>query len=87
VRELGNVIERAIIGSRDDTLRAVDLPEQLRSEAGQGGSDRALVTLVEAETRHISKVLAYTRGRINEAAKILGIHRNTLTRKIREYDL
>ncbi|HEX5137830.1 MAG TPA: sigma-54 dependent transcriptional regulator [Planctomycetota bacterium] len=87
VRELGNVIERAVIGARDGTLRAEDLPEQLRREGGQGDSDRTLVTLAEAEKKHISRVLEYTRGRIGDAAKILGIHRNTLTRKIRECGL
>ncbi len=87
VRELGNVIERAVIGSRDGTLRAEDLPEQLRDGARQKDSDRALVTLAEAEARHIARALEYTRGRIGDAAKILAIHRNTLTRKIREYGL
>jgi DNA-binding NtrC family response regulator len=87
VRELGNVLERAVIGCRDGTLRAEDLPEQLHGEAQRGADDRTLVTLAEAEARHIGRVLAYTRGRISEAARILGIHRNTLARKIRECGL
>jgi DNA-binding NtrC family response regulator len=88
VRELGNVIERSVIVSRDGTLRAEDLPEDLRGEGVPGGgSDRALVTLAEAEARHIARALEYTRGRIGEAAKILGIHRNTLARKMRECGL
>lgn len=44
-------------------------------------------TLRDVEARHISDVLRITRGRIGEAAKLLGVHRNTLTRKIREYHL
>lgn len=44
-------------------------------------------TLREVEARHISEVLRITHGRIGEAAKLLGVHRNTLTRKIREYHL
>ncbi len=44
-------------------------------------------TLREVEARHIAEVLQATRGRIGEAAKLLGVHRNTLTRKIREYGL
>jgi len=88
VRELGNVIERAVIVCRDGTLRAEDLPEELRGEAKPGGGpEGALVTLAEAEARHIARTLAYTRGRIGEAAKILGIHRNTLARKVRECGL
>jgi len=44
-------------------------------------------TLREVEARHIAGVLTLTRGRIGQAAKILGLHRNTLTRKIRQYGL
>lgn len=52
-------------------------------------SDASFVprTLREVEARHIAEVLQATRGRIGEAAKLLGVHRNTLTRKIREYGL
>jgi DNA-binding NtrC family response regulator len=89
VRELGNVIERAVIVSTDGTLRAEDLPDELRAEEKPRteGADGALVTLAEAECRHIARALAYTRGRVGAAAEILGIHRNTLTRKIRECGL
>ena len=45
------------------------------------------MTLAEAEARHITRVLAHTAGQISAAAELLGIHRNTLTRKIREYGL
>ena len=44
-------------------------------------------TLREVEARHIAGVLTLTHGRIGQAAKILGLHRNTLTRKIRQYGL
>ena len=39
-------------------------------------------TLAEVEAQHIRKVLESTGGRIMEAARILGVHRNTLTRKL-----
>jgi DNA-binding NtrC family response regulator len=89
VRELRNVIERAVIVAGDDTLRAEHLPDELRGEAAtladrpQGG----LLTLAEIEARHIARVLAHTTGQIGAAAEILGIHRNTLTRKMKEYGL
>jgi transcriptional regulator of acetoin/glycerol metabolism len=44
-------------------------------------------TLAEAEARHIARALALTGGRVATAARVLGVHRNTLTRKIREYGL
>ena len=37
--------------------------------------------------RHIARVLSHTNGQIGAAAEILGIHRNTLTRKMKEYGL
>src|SRR6266581_4791165 len=89
VRELRNVIERAVIVATDKTLRAEHLPDELRGEETtladrpQGG----LLTLAEAEARHIARVLAHTNGQIGAAAELLGIHRNTLTRKMKEYGL
>jgi len=89
VRELRNVIERGVIVANDDTLRAEHLPDEIRGEETaltdrpQGG----LLTLAEVEARYIARVLAHTNGQIGAAAEILGIHRNTLTRKMKEYGL
>jgi DNA-binding NtrC family response regulator len=89
VRELRNVIERAAIVVSDGTLRSDHLPDELR--AGEPGaperSTSGLPTLAEAEARHIARVLSHTGGQIGAAADILGIHRNTLTRKMKEYGL
>jgi two-component system response regulator AtoC len=89
VRELRNVIERAVIVATDATLRLEHFPEELRAidEAGSSGSGPGLLTLAEVEARHIARVLTHTGGQIGAAADILGIHRNTLTRKIKEYGL
>lgn len=89
VRELRNVVERAVIVASDRTLRVEHLPEELRGESARiperqtGG----LPTLADVEARHIARVLAHTGGQVSAAAAILGIHRNTLTRKIKEYGL
>jgi DNA-binding NtrC family response regulator len=89
VRELRNVVERAVIVATDDTLRAEHLPEELRGEevALAERPQGTLLTLAELEARHIARVLAHTSGQIGAAAEILGIHRNTLTRKMKEYGL
>ena len=90
VRELRNVIERAVIVAADETLRSDHLPEELRGKDGApagGDVPRGLATLAEVEMRHIGMVLAQTAGQIGTAAEILGIHRNTLARKIKEYGL
>jgi two-component system response regulator AtoC len=94
VRELRNVIERAVIVATDTMIRLEHLPDHLRAaEAsvedsplpGQGSAP--LATLAAVEARHIARVLAHTAGAIGSASEILGIHRNTLTRKMKEYDL
>src|SRR5216117_2891160 len=89
VRELRNVIERAVIVTADDTLRAEHLPDELRGEEASlpDRPEGALLTLAEVEARHIARVLAHTNGQIGAAAEVLGIHRNTLTRKMKEYGL
>ncbi|MBI4420419.1 MAG: sigma-54-dependent Fis family transcriptional regulator [Gemmatimonadetes bacterium] len=89
VRELRNVTERAVIVATDESLRAEHLPDELRAEEAalpERGSS-GLPTLAEAEARHIARVLAHTGGQIGAAADILGIHRNTLARKVKEYGL
>jgi DNA-binding protein Fis len=43
--------------------------------------------LEDVEARHIATILASTSGEQSAAAKILGIHRNTLSRKVRQYGL
>jgi two-component system response regulator HydG len=89
VRELRNVIERAVLVAEGDMLRAEHLPEEWRTgaEVPVGPEDRPFATLMEMEAGHISRVLEHTQGQIGEAARILGVHRNTLARKIREYGL
>ena len=88
VRELRNAIEHAVLLVDDDTLRVEHLPKEWRtSGAAPEPTTRPLASLKEVEARHIGRVLAHTGGKLGEAAEILGIHRNTLSRKIREYSL
>lgn len=56
---------------------------QQAPQAGEAGPAIEGGTLAEVEARHIRKVLESTGGRIMEAAKILGVHRNTLARKLK----
>ena len=89
VRELRNVMERAVLRVDGEVLRAEHLPEEWRSQPAPTGPaltpSAALPTLSEVEARHIARVLSQVNGHVGEAARILGIHRNTLARKIREY--
>ena len=53
-----------------------------QSSGAPAASDGAC-TLAELEARHIARVMKETGGRIESAARILGIHRNTLARKLK----
>ncbi|MCI0651194.1 MAG: sigma-54 dependent transcriptional regulator [Planctomycetes bacterium] len=89
VRELRNVIERAVAVAEGGTLRAEHLPEEWRGDANAVPAPRTppLLSLQDVEARHIAETLARTKGHIGEAARILGVHRNTLARKMKEHRL
>jgi DNA-binding NtrC family response regulator len=89
VRELRNVIERAALLADGAVLRAEHLPAEWRAGAHSrdAAPGRAATTLTELEAQHIARILAQTDGQIGQAAQILGVHRNTLARKIRKYAL
>ena len=89
VRELRNVIQRAVALTRYDKLAANDLPEKIRdyrsSQVVIGGADpEELLSLEEIERRYIEHVLQTVDGNKTRAAKILGLDRKTLYRKLKE---
>jgi DNA-binding NtrC family response regulator len=84
IRELENVIERAIVLSRGEAIDKSDLAYLSFQRAEQFPSD---FTLKELEKNQILKVLEKTNGNLSQAAELLGIHRNTLRLKIKEYDI
>ncbi len=90
VRQLRNVMESAVLLADGPSLLPCHLPPEVSApETVTVPSDTAvsLVTLTELERRHIQKVLAISGGQMNVAADILGIHRNTLRRKLAEYGI
>lgn len=83
VRELESVIERAIVMSRDNIIDVDDLPIFLKeNEEEENG-----LSLKILEKKHIERVLASLEGNITKAAEVLGIHRNTLMAKLKEYGI
>ena len=82
IRELRNVIERAMILS-DGELRPEFLPLEFTYQENSQNS----LELAEVEKQHIKKVLTITKGNKAESAKILDIGLNTLYRKIESYNL
>ncbi|HEV8702520.1 MAG TPA: sigma-54 dependent transcriptional regulator [Candidatus Polarisedimenticolia bacterium] len=87
-RELENVIERALVLGRDDVLRLDDLPESLRtrpaSVTAAGGPPRPLS---EVERDHIVRTMREVRGNKAAAARLLGLDRKTLYRKLELYGI
>jgi DNA-binding NtrC family response regulator len=89
IRELENVIERAVTLGAEGELGVGDLPPSLLEDAGPAETEALLVvsTIQELEKAHISRVLKFTGGQISKAARILGIDRRTLYRKIDAYKI
>ncbi len=92
VRQLRNALERAVVMAEGDVLLPDHLPADVLTPPA-GGSVSAppaaepLCTLQEMERRMIGRALEETRRNFSAAAELLGIHRNTLRRKMQEYGL
>ncbi|MGV3768094.1 MAG: sigma-54-dependent transcriptional regulator [Chitinophagaceae bacterium] len=86
IRELKNVLERAVIMAGTDTLTESELPEDIRFSAPAGGTLSAF-DLASVEKLHILRVLQYTGNNKAEAARLLNIGTATLYRKIEEYKI
>jgi NtrC-family two-component system response regulator AlgB len=84
IRELRNVIERAVVLSRGDQITLNDLPDRIL--ANPGGAGARNLTLEQMERRHIEFVLEQAMT-LEEAAEMLGINVATLWRKRRRYGL
>jgi DNA-binding NtrC family response regulator len=85
VRELENIIARAVALAEGSEIQADDLPIFLADV--HSTSDTAMQSLEDLERAHIAKVLQRVGGRRDKAADILGITRSTLWRKINKFDL
>ena len=87
VRELENVIERAAVLCRSDTLRLEDLPESVAQAAAPPPAALTFpigTPLEEVEHRLIRETLKHTSGDKSLAAQLLGISTRTVYRKLGE---
>ena len=91
VRQLENSMERAVALTRYDQVMVEDLPERIQAYQ----SDRIepvrvdaehMLTLAEVEHRYIEQVLKAANGNKTQAAKVLGLDRRTLYRKLERYE-
>ncbi len=90
IRELRNVVERAVAFSSGNWIRTRDLPAKIRKHHPEGlkpmtylhSLKEELPSLAEVERRYIQHVLDTVGGNKRQAASILGIGRRTLYRRL-----
>jgi two-component system response regulator HydG len=93
VRELSNAVKHGVALARNGVIEVDDLPEELRAPAGGRPTTASrspspgdvLQPLAEIEREHVLRVLEACGGSQTDAARVLGIGRNTLWRKLRQY--
>ncbi|KAB2901338.1 MAG: sigma-54-dependent Fis family transcriptional regulator [Kofleriaceae bacterium] len=89
VRELENGIERAVALARMSEIQVDDLPAKIREHHStrlviEGDDPSELVTMSEMERRYVRRVLDACGGNKTQAAKVLGIDRRSLYRRLEE---
>jgi len=84
IRELQNIIERVIAIHKDETIDATIIKRLLEDQQDTNDNDAEIIF---NEIDEIKRVLALTKGKYAEAAKILGISRSTLWRKLKRLGL
>jgi two-component system, NtrC family, response regulator AtoC len=85
VRELRNIVERAVVLGRGNEILLEDMPTVVRQAGGSGAQAR--MSLEDIERAYIAEILDFTRGKKSKAAEILGISRKTLLEKRKKYKL
>ncbi len=87
IRELKNIIERAIILTGDSGLNESLLPHNMQEQIISDLPDKLTFDLDSIEKLHIQRVLNHTSGNRTETARLLNIGTTTLYRKLKEYGL
>ena len=87
IRELKNVMERAVILADGPELTIGNLPLELQAVAPGSQQNLSAFDLASVEKLHILRVLRHTNGNKTETARLLNIGLTTLYRKIEEYGL
>ncbi len=93
IRELENVVERAVILTRDEYVTFSELPEPIREATGDPQSEKVFdgirpgMTIREMERELIIRTLEENDGNRTHSSRILGITRRTLQHKLKEYEI
>ena len=87
VRELKNVVERAVLLESGPVLQLSDLPgEIVKEERSLKTTEGPLPSLQEIEDQHVLRVLEHTEQNKSQAARILGISRQSLLDRLKRLD-
>jgi DNA-binding NtrC family response regulator len=84
IRELSNVLERALILSESGKIDGGDLPAALQNAVPS--NNRKWPSLNDLEERHIRETLRFTKGNKSKAAELLGISRKNLYEKLAKFE-
>jgi len=91
IRELQNVLEKAIVLARSRVIEEIDLPDDTVHPVNSGDSipdDLPLIHWIrEKEKEYLRRKLETCKGRIDLTAKSCGVDVRTIHRKLRLYDL
>jgi DNA-binding NtrC family response regulator len=85
IRELKNVIERAVLLASGDTIRPKDLHLEFKAQVAVDGDSQ--LTFRELQRVHIQKALDAERGNVARAAVRLGLTRSTLYNKMKTFGI
>jgi DNA-binding NtrC family response regulator len=96
IRELRNIVERAVVLCAGESIGVGDIPRELthpgscadaRSAPGGREGEKRRPTLEDAELSMLREALELAGGNVSEAARRLGITRNTMRYRMRKYSL
>jgi transcriptional regulator with PAS, ATPase and Fis domain len=82
VRELANIVERAVIVSTGKRIELEDLPDPIRVAVRLQRRRQRPQSLAEVEAEYVTEILASSKGNKTEAARTLGISRKNLYEKL-----
>jgi len=87
IRQLKNVVERAVLLAKGDKIVLKDLPVEYSSARRLKEINNSQLTLKEIELDAIRNVLLQCDGNKSEACRILGISRKAFYNRLREHEL
>jgi DNA-binding NtrC family response regulator len=87
VRQLRNVLERAVLLSDHPVLCVDDVGDALAGGPAAAVTSNQRLSLAEAERQHIESVLRAERGAVPRAAEVLGLSRSALYEKLKKHGL